>query len=1541
MCAAIFPNVPYIRASFKGNPRNQQHLRLYQSFLHNCAIPNFSFLTHTKKMRDANTRDAILVQTAFKDAFLAESGLLNVSDPSKFVKYSGLFFNELDRPVDFIENVRVSLEPDLWRGGYCFTDGCGKISLDLIKTLMPECTRESQVPSVLQIRAPGIKGILVADATLPERTIQFRKSMQKLDVMRLKTLDPSGKSHELVMKRMPLAVIGSSKLTRCSGLNSQALALLIERGLVPEIVHKKDKQYKNALMHALVDVDSALDFLYICGYDAEFAKLIEILNLEHTRKAALQRFWSELQNLRSFQISCWLRRGHKGLSIHEPDSVFQSLNDFSFDEGDPLRRLYLPIRDSYNLFGVCDEVNVLMPGQCYINVCGNDGKSKTVTGMVAVFRNPCYHPGDIILLEAVNQVELCHLTNLIVFSTAGKRPAADMCAGGDLDGDKFHCIWDTEIIACLKPAQPFDYRPDSIQNCILETFAKLGVQPNNNPRTAQKRRHRNGTEHDTTKNALIESLTSMYQKGDKLISNVDSLLLEFQKFETIHAPENPAAILTRAELMNLLTALFSASVDALSLVDQDSMLKVVRNEIMNSRTSTVSAFRKVHEACLQSADTAASGRLRTGAMALFPLFYASTRTLSTSESVAWWQDPIQIAAFKPREEPHHVDLTMRLLNLGRQTQNQERVVTSLLGRAELMGTLAMRVSPDLVSLCVQVVSGLESVIEEHLASFQVLRFWATHESNADAPIAVAPGAVVVAAFEKRQAELDKLLSRHESFAAMISSVADMINAYAVQMDTPIMLALEKVLRNEIGMLQTELPIYSSRNIIIDSIENNRATLILSETGSGKSTCTPNFIANTLFFQNMLSPSKQVLVAQPRRNATTSLAERLALSRSSKISEQVGFHIGKTRARTNKDRTILTCVTYGILLAYARKDAYLRGFSVVILDEVHENSADLHFLFGILKHALRVNLELKLVLMSASVDFTKMTRFFNGCATVHVDGRSHPVEEEFVGNLSFNRAEYVRDAVFQCIRIHEQNDVPQNGDILVFLPTVQDINDAVKLISEFAKKNEKYRNLRAFPLFSSMSEERKQFILNRLPIEEWGRLNTSHDRLIVDFEAEEGEWDLDEGDFFMYENDDGEIVQFIPEKKKSRRVIFCTNIAETSLTIPSIGYVVDCGLQYSVEHSPIMRIVDSKLVPTTKVSAVQRMGRAGRLGPGKCIRMYSFEEQGELVSQAYSSPKNFDLRMLHIIETFKDIRNFEWFKQPLDAELAWTYSVLIESGFLQQSPTSHHQQITRDGEFALDLGRLEIPANIALFILNIWRATCNGQHDSIRNHCLTIAAFLAVGSRKVFQNRYLYSKLILDGYFELVKYPDERVLPSSFSKVNLYNIWMNVDEPLRDKFCAKYGIIPRGMYTIHDLRDELQRFMFEKSGFIAETKASEQMGRLSTVPEGAFEKLEFILGHLASACFTHIGYKTNDGDVLFICDSKTERAEIERMEEDSFVGKERCKLVLFHSLRRHTDPRQSGKSALIVGAIDPLPWAWPEQIPDRFIAQYAACFPEFP
>ncbi|KAI8608663.1 P-loop containing nucleoside triphosphate hydrolase protein [Chytriomyces sp. MP71] len=779
-----------------------------------------------------------------------------------------------------------------------------------------------------------------------------------------------------------------------------------------------------------------------------------------------------------------------------------------------------------------------------------------------------------------------------------------------------------------------------------------------------------------------------------------------------------------------------------------------------------------------------------------------------------------------------------------------------------------------------------------------------------------------------------LFNCHESFADVVSNIASALKS---SIDSSSLLEVDKILKNEIFMMTSGLPIYSARSCLTNFIDNNSIVLVLSETGSGKSTCTPNFIANNLYFQGKMVASKQIIVAQPRRSATTELASRLAENRGSFVGGFVGSHIGKSRPRMNKNRTIINCVTYGILLAYARKDPFLRGYSVIVVDEVHENASDLHFLFGILKHALAHNLDLKIVLMSASVDFTKITRFFPGCQVITVEGRSFPVEECFLGGFSYNHKEYVRNAVLQCIKIHDAWTVGENSDILVFVPTKKDTAKGVELISEFAKSSAAYRNLQAFPFHSSMSEQRKKFIIKRQAIDVWNSLNRAGDRPVVDFNNEEEDWDSG-NDFIMYENDNGDLVEFIPDLRKARRIIFCTNIAETSLTIPSIGYVIDCGLQYSVDHSPVMRVIDSKLVPATKVSAVQRMGRAGRLGPGKCFRLYSFEEKEALLSQTFSSPKNFDLHMLQIVEMFADIKQFQWFKEPLDSELGWTYTLLTDSGFLEHDAASEHQILTQDGQFALELDRLEIPACIALFLLRIWRCTSD-THTMIREHCITIAAFIAFGS-KPFKPQYSHLHFAKAGYKQLMEYPLKDAFPNSFANVNLFDIWSNLPFHAREKFSLQFDLNFHVMQAVIELRDGLSEFMASKELFLKATAGDMNMGTLSIVPDNSQDTCYFILGHLASACFTHLGYMTETNNVMFIFDSLPEVAEIEPSEKARLAGKSPCQLVLFHSLRRETN-KLNGTSKLVVGQIDPLPWVWPEKIPDRFIALYANFFPDFP
>ncbi|KAI8852469.1 hypothetical protein BC829DRAFT_64556 [Chytridium lagenaria] len=416
-------------------------------------------------------------------------------------------------------------------------------------------------------------------------------------------------------------------------------------------------------------------------------------------------------------------------------------------------------------------------------------------------------------------------------------------------------------------------------------------------------------------------------------------------------------------------------------------------------------------------------------------------------------------------------------------------------------------------------------------------------------------------------------------------------------------------------------------------------------------------------------------------------------------------------------------------------------SVVVLDEVHEDAADLYFLFSVLKKALERNSELKVVLMSAKVDAGKVSGFFGGCRVVELDVRSHRIDEFHEGVITTGHEEFLANALDSVYEIHNTTPVHGNSDILVFLPTTANIDHCVRKVTK-----ERISGLCAFGLHSNVTDKEKDSILARVPLEEWREIRRRSESVDMD---EEGDVEGDEDDvctvdeyfpqkedretlatsnilpiysnfdvslnradditpFPLYSNvtdmnmqftsmskvskrfeggygdcdesfdDDSESDTVYPDGERfvkkedhnvvtkhwaylrydwaddvgdaivcspeigstdqfhlkdpanpiaikneentepstedddnTRRVIFCTNIAETSLTFPRIGYVVDVGLQVWVERLPIMNIQRKGLRYTTKVSALQRMGRAGRLGPGTCYRLYSEEDAQKL------------------------------------------------------------------------------------------------------------------------------------------------------------------------------------------------------------------------------------------------------------------------------------------------------------------------------------------
>ncbi|KAJ3198941.1 hypothetical protein HDU67_003208, partial [Dinochytrium kinnereticum] len=277
---------------------------------------------------------------------------------------------------------------------------------------------------------------------------------------------------------------------------------------------------------------------------------------------------------------------------------------------------------------------------------------------------------------------------------------------------------------------------------------------------------------------------------------------------------------------------------------------------------------------------------------------------------------------------------------------------------------------------------------------------------------------------------------------------------------------------------------------------------------------------------------------------------------------------------------------------------------------------------------------------------------------------------------------------------------------------------------------------------------------------------------------------------------------------TRRVIFCTNVAETSLTFPRIGYVIDSGLRFTVTYMPIMNMQKTGIISTTKVSALQRKGRAGRLGPGKCYRLYSEEESKSFPEQTFSNPDQLDYMLLSILEMYDTLEDFEWFTKPEEDEIAWTLSVLEQADFITR--TDDRIDVTSDGKIALDLGRFQVPAQAARFLIDVWR--CKASSSALKEHCVVIAAFHAARATRSFKHSFKYEEAVEDCEIdeEIPCPPELKSLPATICKVNIYWMWRRKQSSRqRKKFCKKAKLRGGDFEEIHQLASDIMKCMKRK------------------------------------------------------------------------------------------------------------------------------------
>ncbi|KAH0561871.1 pre-mRNA-splicing factor ATP-dependent RNA helicase PRP16 [Cotesia glomerata] len=348
-------------------------------------------------------------------------------------------------------------------------------------------------------------------------------------------------------------------------------------------------------------------------------------------------------------------------------------------------------------------------------------------------------------------------------------------------------------------------------------------------------------------------------------------------------------------------------------------------------------------------------------------------------------------------------------------------------------------------------------------------------------------------------------------------------------------------RQEILNQRRSLPVFAVKGELLRVIRENNVVIIVGETGSGKTTQLTQYLYEEGYAKNGL-----IGCTQPRRVAAMSVAKRVSDEMDSNLGDKVGYAI-RFEDCTSKD-TVIKYMTDGILLRESLREKDLDKYSVIIMDEAHERSLSTDVLFGLLRDIVKERMDLKLIVTSATMDSTKFAEFFGSAPTYNIPGRTFPVEHMYAKN---SVEDYVDAAVKQVLQIHLQ---PKSGDILVFMPGQEDIEVTCQVLKERLEEIESAPELLILPIYSQLPSDLQAKIFQK--------------------------------------------------SQEVRKCVVATNIAETSLTVDGIVFVVDSGYCKLKVYNPKIGMDALQVYPVSKANADQRAGRAGRTGPGICYRLYT-------------------------------------------------------------------------------------------------------------------------------------------------------------------------------------------------------------------------------------------------------------------------------------------------------------------------------------------------
>ncbi|KAI9339719.1 P-loop containing nucleoside triphosphate hydrolase protein [Pilaira anomala] len=462
----------------------------------------------------------------------------------------------------------------------------------------------------------------------------------------------------------------------------------------------------------------------------------------------------------------------------------------------------------------------------------------------------------------------------------------------------------------------------------------------------------------------------------------------------------------------------------------------------------------------------------------------------------------------------------------------------------------------------------------------------------------------------------------------------------------------------------KLPVHAKRQEFLDMVHSNQFVVLVGETGSGKTTQIPQFLA---YDELPHLKGKMIACTQPRRVAAMSVAQRVADEMDVKLGQEVGYSI---RFEDNTSpSTFLKYMTDGMLLREAMSDPLLSRYSAVVLDEAHERTLNTDILMGLLKEVCRKRKDLQVVVMSATLDAGKFQKYFDDAPLLAVPGRTFPVEIFYTPEPE---RDYLEAAIRTALQIHVSEP---EGDILVFLTGEEEIETACSKIR--AEGDELIRSqgagpLKVVPLYSSLPPRAQQQIFEPAPSAR------------------------------------------TPGGAPGRKIVISTNIAETSLTIDGIVYVIDPGFAKQKVYNPRIRVESLLVSPISKASAQQRAGRAGRTRPGKSFRLYTetaFNQ--ELIEATYPEILRSNLGSV-VLQLKKlgidDLVHFDFMDPPAPETLMRALELLNYLGGLDDDG-----ELTPTGEL---MSAFPLDPQLSKMLIESPKYNCS-------NEILSIAALLSV------------------------------------------------------------------------------------------------------------------------------------------------------------------------------------------------------------------------